>query len=291
MVLFEGYSQEELTPILKILNELVMNSGNVPQHLIPPEMKTKSGEEAMSEVLKQAGTVTGRQEKVAEKRRQTLSAGIQPPKFMQNAMQPEAAQTAGKELEHRPAQSGNNQTPMSGRTTPEKAVAKPQPQPSKPSTARMQPDANPVQMHQTESNPKATSQKTEHTQDGTNLSASRKNETEKAQEQLRQPEQKNDAAAASLATMPQKSDTVKPNLPPQTMTEPEARNQQSEPKTAMRDVSAMSKAELRNFFAATDRMVLQKILLAKGEFPNRGIFLGRASEQQMREYARLIMNA
>lgn len=276
MVLFEGYSQEELTPILKILNELVMNSGNVPQHLIPPEMKVKSGEEAMSEVLKQAGTAAGRQEKVAEKRKQTLSAGIQPPKFMQNAMQPETAQTAEKELEHRPAQSGNNQTPISGRTAPEKAVAKPQPKPSQSSAAQPKPDANQVQTHQKPSDLKAASQKA----DGTNQPITpRKNETEKAQEQMRTPEPQNNAMSASPVTMPQ------------AMAEPEVKTRQPEPKETTPDVFAMSKAELRNFFAATDRMVLQKILLAKGEFPNRGIFLGRASEQQMREYANLVINA
>jgi hypothetical protein len=57
------------------------------------------------------------------------------------------------------------------------------------------------------------------------------------------------------------------------------------------DVMTMSKAELRNFFATVDRMAFQKLLQSKGEFANRGIFLGRASEQQMREYAKLVLNA
>ena len=85
MVLFEGYTQEELAPILQTLNKLALNVGNVP-HVIPPEMKPKSGDEAMNEVLRQAEKPAGRQEKVAEQRRQSLTAGIQPPKFMENAM-------------------------------------------------------------------------------------------------------------------------------------------------------------------------------------------------------------
>ena len=96
MVLFEGYTQEELAPILQTLNKLALNVGNVP-HVIPPEMKPKSGDEAMNEVLQQAEKPAGRQEKVAEQRRQSLTAGIQPPKFMENAMKQTEEKAAPKE--------------------------------------------------------------------------------------------------------------------------------------------------------------------------------------------------
>lgn len=219
MVLFEGYTQEELAPILQTLNKLALNVGNVP-HVIPPEMKPKSGDEAMNEVLRQAEKPAGRQEKVAEQRRQSLTAGIQPPKFMENAMKQAEEKAAPKE--------------------PPKPVKPEKPEPAAPSA-------------------------------------------------------KNQAKPAAK--------TPAPALKPQE-TAPQSKKEPAKPAQAIEngtiqsakvpekpDVMTMSKAELRNFFATVDRMAFQKLLQSKGEFANRGIFLGRASEQQMREYARLVLNA
>lgn len=219
MVLFEGYTQEELAPILQTLNKLALNVGNVP-HVIPPEMKPKSGDEAMNEVLRQAEKPAGRQEKVAEQRRQSLTAGIQPPKFMENAMKQTEEKAAPKEPP-KPAKPEKPEPAAPGAKSAVKPAAKtPAPAP-KPQETAPQPKKEPAKPAQTAG-----------------------------------------SGIAQAAKTPEKP-----------------------------DVMTMSKAELRNFFATVDRMAFQKLLQSKGEFANRGIFLGRASEQQMREYARLVLNA
>lgn len=226
MVLFEGYTQEELAPILQTLNKLALNVGNVP-HVIPPEMKPKSGDEAMNEVLRQAEKPAGRQEKVAEQRRQSLTAGIQPPKFMENAMKQTEEKAAPKEPP-KPAKPEKPEPAAPGAKSVAKPAAKtPAPAP-KPQETAPQPKKEPAKPAQTAG-----------------------------------------SGVAQTAKTPA-PETKEPEKP---------------------DVMTMSKAELRNFFATVDRMAFQKLLQSKGEFANRGIFLGRASEQQMREYARLVLNA
>ena len=256
MVLFEGYTQEELAPILQTLNKLALNVGNVP-HVIPPEMKPKSGDEAMNEVLRQAEKPAGRQEKVAEQRRQSLTAGIQPPKFMENAMKQTEEKAAPKE--------------------PPKPVKPEKPEPAAPSAKNQ---ANPAAktpapaLKPQETAPqskKEPAKPAQATENGTIQSA--KVPEKPAQETTKQ--------AASPAPVTQ----AKPMTQPAKTPAPETQ----EPERP--DVMTMSKAELRNFFATVDRMAFQKLLQSRGEFANRGIFLGRASEQQMREYARLVLNA
>lgn len=256
MVLFEGYTQEELAPILQTLNKLALNVGNVP-HVIPPEMKPKSGDEAMNEVLRQAEKPAGRQEKVAEQRRQSLTAGIQPPKFMENAMKQTEEKAAPKE--------------------PPKPVKPEKPEPAAPSAKNQAkpaaktpaPALKPQETApQSKKEPAKPAQATEN---GTIQSA--KVPEKPAQETTKQ--------AASPAPVTQ----AKPMTQPAKTPAPETQ----EPERP--DVMTMSKAELRNFFATVDRMAFQKLLQSRGEFANRGIFLGRASEQQMREYARLVLNA
>lgn len=256
MVLFEGYTQEELAPILQTLNKLALNVGNVP-HVIPPEMKPKSGDEAMNEVLRQAEKPAGRQEKVAEQRRQSLTAGIQPPKFMENAMKQTEEKAAPKE--------------------PPKPVKPEKPEPAAPSAKNQAkpaaktpaPALKPQETApQSKKEPAKPAQATEN---GTIQSA--KVPEKPAQETTKQ--------AASPAPVTQ----AKPMTQPAKTPAPETQ----EPERP--DVMTMSKAELRNFFATVDRMTFQKLLQSRGEFANRGIFLGRASEQQMREYARLVLNA
>lgn len=256
MVLFEGYTQEELAPILQTLNKLALNVGNVP-HVIPPEMKPKSGDEAMNEVLRQAEKPAGRQEKVAEQRRQSLTAGIQPPKFMENAMKQTEEKAAPKEppkpaKPEKPepaAPSAKNQAKPAAKT-PAPAL---KPQETAPQSKKE--PAKPVQA----------------TENGTIQSA--KVPEKPAQETTKQ--------AASPAPVTQAKPMTQPAKTPAPETQEPGRP----------DVMTMSKAELRNFFATVDRMAFQKLLQSKGEFANRGIFLGRASEQQMREYARLVLNA
>ena len=253
MVLFEGYTQEELAPILQTLNKLALNVGNVP-HVIPPEMKPKSGDEAMNEVLRQAEKPAGRQEKVAEQRRQSLTAGIQPPKFMENAMKQTEEKAAPKEppkpVKPEPAAPGAKSVAKPAAKTPAPA---PKPQETAPQSKKE--PAKPAQA----------------TENGTIQSA--KVPEKPAQETTKQ--------AASPAPVTQ----AKPMTQPAKTPAPETQ----EPERP--DVMTMSKAELRNFFATVDRMAFQKLLQSRGEFANRGIFLGRASEQQMREYARLVLNA
>lgn len=272
MVLFEGYSQEELVPILKVLNELVMDSGNVPEHLIPPEMKPKSGETAMAEALKQAGAALGRQEKVAEKRRQTLSANIQPPKFMQNAMKNEETQSETKAAEQRDKQAVSGTMAAADPTVSKNTMEKQQPQ-TKPEP-KTQPAA-PVIKDEAKSSCASAME---------GQSATAQTKPENTANQQPQAEGRKEAPSSSA---PARMETT----PAQPASNPVVPAPQPEAKTAAPDVTQMSKADLRNFFIATDRMVLQKILQTRGEFPNRGIFLGKASEQQMREYAKLVISA
>lgn len=254
MVLFEGYTQEELAPILQTLNKLALNVGNVP-HVIPPEMKPKSGDEAMNEVLRQAEKPAGRQEKVAEQRRQSLTAGIQPPKFMENAMKQTEEKAAPKEPP-KPVKPEKPEPAAPGAKNVAKPAAKtPAPKPQETAPQSKKEPAKPAQA----------------TENGTIQSA--KVPEKPAQETTKQ--------AASPAPVTQ----AKPMTQPAKTPAPETQ----EPERP--DVMTMSKAELRNFFATVDRMAFQKLLQSRGEFANRGIFLGRASEQQMREYARLVLNA
>lgn len=239
MVLFEGYTQEELAPILQTLNTLALNVGNVP-HVIPPEMKPKSGDEAMNEVLRQAERPAGRQEKVAEQRRQSLTAGIQPPKFMENAM---------KQTEEK-AEPKEQPKPVKSEKAPESVAPNAKSQ-AKPAAKTPAPALKP---QETEPQPK-------------------KEPAKPAQETTKQ------------AVSPAPAKQEKPMTQPAKTPAPETQ----EPEKP--DVMTMSKAELRNFFATVDRVAFQKLLQSRGEFANRGIFLGRASEQQMREYAKLVLNA
>ena len=228
--------------------------GNVP-HVIPPEMKPKSGDEAMNEVLRQAEKPAGRQEKVAEQRRQSLTAGIQPPKFMENAMKQTEEKAAPKEPP-KPAKPEKPEPAAPGAKSVAKPAAKtPAPKPQETAPQSKKEPAKPAQA----------------TENGTIQSA--KVPEKPAQETTKQ--------AASPAPVTQ----AKPMTQPAKTPAPETQ----EPERP--DVMTMSKAELRNFFATVDRMAFQKLLQSKGEFANRGIFLGRASEQQMREYARLVLNA
>lgn len=248
MVLFEGYTQEELAPILQTLNKLALNVGNVP-HVIPPEMKPKSGDEAMNEVLQQAEKPAGRQEKVAEQRRQSLTAGIQPPKFMENAMKQTEEKAAPKEPP-KPVKPEKPEPAAPGAKSVAKPAAKtPAPAP-KPQETAPRPKKEPAKPAQTAKTPE-------------------------------KPVRETAKQAASQAPVMQEKPMTQPAKTPA----PEAK----EPEKP--DVMTMSKAELRNFFATVDRMAFQKLLQSKGEFANRGIFLGRASEQQMREYAKLVLNA
>ena len=256
MVLFEGYTQEELAPILQTLIKLALNVGNVP-HVIPPEMKPKSGDEAMNEVLRQAEKPAGRQEKVAEQRRQSLTAGIQPPKFMENAMKQTEEKAAPKEPPKPVKPEKPEPAAPSAKNQAKPAVKTPAPAPKPQETAP-----------QSKKEPAKPAQATEN---GTIQSA--KVPEKPAQETTKQ--------AASPAPVTQ----AKPMTQPAKTPAPETQ----EPERP--DVMTMSKAELRNFFATVDRMAFQKLLQSRGEFANRGIFLGRASEQQMREYARLVLNA
>lgn len=247
MVLFEGYTQEELAPILQTLNKLALNVGNVP-HVIPPEMKPKSGDEAMNEVLQQAEKPAGRQEKVAEQRRQSLTAGIQPPKFMENAMKQTEEKAAPKEPP-KPVKPEKPEPAAPGAKSVAKPAAKtPAPAPKPQETPR--PKKEPAKPAQTAKTPE-------------------------------KPVRETAKQAASQAPVMQEKPMTQPAKTPA----PETK----EPEKP--DVMTMSKAELRNFFATVDRMAFQKLLQSKGEFANRGIFLGRASEQQMREYAKLVLNA
>lgn len=239
MVLFEGYTQEELAPILQTLNKLALNVGNVP-HVIPPEMKPKSGDEALNEVLRQAEKPAGRQEKVAEQRRQSLTAGIQPPKFMENAMKQTEEKAEPKE-QPKPVKSEKAPEPIAPNT---KSQAKPAAKTPAPA----------LKPQETEPQPKKAPEK---------------------------PAQETTKQAASPAPAKQE----KP------MTQPAKTPAPEKPEPEKPDVMTMSKAELRNFFATVNRMAFQKLLQSRGEFANRGIFLGRASEQQMREYAKLVLNA
>ena len=248
MVLFEGYTQEELAPILQTLNKLALNVGNVP-HVIPPEMKPKSGDEAMNEVLQQAEKPAGRQEKVAEQRRQSLTAGIQPPKFMENAMKKTEEKAAPKEPP-KPVKPEKPEPAAPGAKSVAKPAAKtPAPAP-KPQETAPRPKKEPAKPAQTAKTPE-------------------------------KPVRETAKQAASQAPVMQEKPMTQPAKTPA----PETK----EPEKP--DVMTMSKAELRNFFATVDRMAFQKLLQSKGEFANRGIFLGRASEQQMREYAKLVLNA
>lgn len=248
MVLFEGYTQEELAPILQTLNKLALNVGNVP-HVIPPEMKPKSGDEAMNEVLQQAEKPAGRQEKVAEQRRQSLTAGIQPPKFMENAMKQTEEKAAPKEPP-KPVKPEKPEPAAPGAKSVAKPAAKtPAPAP-KPQETAPRPKKEPAKSAQTAKTPE-------------------------------KPVRETAKQAASQAPVMQEKPMTQPAKTPA----PETK----EPEKP--DVMTMSKAELRNFFATVDRMAFQKLLQSKGEFANRGIFLGRASEQQMREYAKLVLNA
>lgn len=248
MVLFEGYTQEELAPILQTLNKLALNVGNVP-HVIPPEMKPKSGDEAMNEVLQQAEKPAGRQEKVAEQRRQSLTAGIQPPKFMENAMKQTEEKAAPKEPP-KPVKPEKPEPAAPGAKSVAKPAAKtPAPAP-KPQETAPRPKKEPAKPAQTAKTPE-------------------------------KPVRETAKQAASQAPVMQEKPMTQPAKTPV----PETK----EPEKP--DVMTMSKAELRNFFATVDRMAFQKLLQSKGEFANRGIFLGRASEQQMREYAKLVLNA
>lgn len=254
MVLFEGYTQEELAPILQTLNKLALNVGNVP-HVIPPEMKPKSGDEAMNEVLRQAEKPAGRQEKVAEQRRQSLTAGIQPPKFMENAMKQTEEKAAPKEPPKPVKPEKPEPAAPSAKSVAKPAAKTPAPKPQETAPQSKKEPAKPAQA----------------TENGTIQSA--KVPEKPAQETTKQ--------AASPAPVTQ----AKPMTQPAKTPAPETQ----EPERP--DVMTMSKAELRNFFATVDRMAFQKLLQSRGEFANRGIFLGRASEQQMREYARLVLNA
>lgn len=256
MVLFEGYTQEELAPILQTLNKLALNVGNVP-HVIPPEMKPKSGDEAMNEVLRQAEKPAGRQEKVAEQRRQSLTAGIQPPKFMENAMKQTEEKAAPKE--------------------PPKPVKPEKPEPAAPSAKNQ---AKPAAK--------------------TPAPALKPQETApQSKKEPAKPAQAIENGTIQSAKVPEKpaQETTKQTASPAPVTQAKPMTQSAKtlaPETKepeKPDVMTMSKAELRNFFATVDRMAFQKLLQSKGEFANRGIFLGRASEQQMREYARLVLNA
>lgn len=256
MVLFEGYTQEELAPILQTLNKLALNVGNVP-HVIPPEMKPKSGDEAMNEVLRQAEKPAGRQEKVAEQRRQSLTAGIQPPKFMENAMKQTEEKAAPKE--------------------PPKPVKPEKPEPAAPSAKNQ---AKPAAK--------------------TPAPALKPQETApQSKKEPAKPAQAIENGTIQSAKVPEKpaQETTKQTASPAPVTQAKPMTQSAKtpaPETKepeKPDVMTMSKAELRNFFAMVDRMAFQKLLQSKGEFANRGIFLGRASEQQMREYARLVLNA
>lgn len=255
MVLFEGYTQEELAPILQTLNKLALNVGNVP-HVIPPEMKPKSGDEAMNEVLRQAEKPAGRQEKVAEQRRQSLTAGIQPPKFMENAMKQTEEKAAPKEPP-KPAKPEKPEPAAPGAKSVVKPAAKtPDPAP-KPQETAPQPKKEPAKPAQTA---------------GSGIAQTAKTPEKPVRETAKQ-------AASQAPVMQEKPMTQPAKTPAPETKEPEKP-----------DVMTMSKAELRNFFATVDRMAFQKLLQSKGEFANRGIFLGRASEQQMREYARLVLN-
>lgn len=256
MVLFEGYTQEELAPILQTLNKLALNAGNVP-HVIPPEMKPKSGDETMNEVLRQAEKPVGRQEKVAEQRRQSLTAGIQPPKFMENAMKQTEEKAAPKE--------------------PPKPVKPEKPEPAAPSAKNQ---AKPAAK--------------------TPAPALKPQETApQSKKEPAKPAQAIENGTIQSAKVPEKpaQETTKQTASPAPVTQAKPMTQSAKtpaPETKepeKPDVMTMSKAELRNFFATVDRMAFQKLLQSKGEFANRGIFLGRASEQQMREYARLVLNA
>lgn len=256
MVLFEGYTQEELAPILQTLNKLALNVGNVP-HVIPPEMKPKSGDEAMNEVLRQAEKPAGRQEKVAEQRRQSLTAGIQPPKFMENAMKQTEEKAAPKE--------------------PPKPVKPEKPEPAAPSAKNQAKPA--VKTPAPASKPQETAPQSK--KEPAKPAQATENGTIQSAKVPEKPAQETTKQAASPAPVTQ----AKPMTQPAKTPAPETQ----EPERP--DVMTMSKAELRNFFATVDRMAFQKLLQSRGEFANRGIFLGRASEQQMREYARLVLNA
>lgn len=299
MVLFEGYTQEELAPIMKTLNELVMSSGDVP-HLIPPEVKPKSGEEAMAEVLKQSGQApVGRQEKVAEKRRQSLGAGIQPPKFMQNvstAQKPavqetseKAAQTV-KGTQKAPVQSKQaapaaTQAPVTGPDTTRSDM------PAKPASSAKAPDIKPEAAVATavKQPAKPVASKTAETPEVSK--AQEKLIAQTAKESAVKPIEPRTESVTKPAHVAPNIQTAKAPAPqPQEMPNATPMAQQLQ-ETKTPDLSQMSKAELRNFFATVDRIAFQKILMARGEFKNKGIFLGTASEQQMREYARLVANA
>lgn len=243
MVLFEGYTQEELAPILQTLNKLTLNVGNVP-HLIPPESNPKSGDEAMNEVLKQAERPAGRQEKVAEQRRQSLAAGIQPPKFMENAMKQTEEKVAPKEPPK--PEKAPEPTAPNAKSQAKPAVKRPAPA-SKPKEMMPQPEKEPVKPV---------------------------NVPEKPVQEI-----------AKQAVSPERATQEKHVTKPIKEQVPETQGSNA------LDVMTMSKAELRNFFTAVDRMAFQKVLQSRGEFANRGIFLARASEQQMREYAKLVLNA
>lgn len=256
MVLFEGYTQEELAPILQTLNKLALNVGNVP-HVIPPEMKPKSGDEAMNEVLRQAEKPAGRQEKVAEQRRQSLTAGIQPPKFMENAMKQTEEKAAPKE--------------------PPKPVKPEKPEPAAPSAKNQAKPA--VKTPAPALKPQETAPQSK--KEPAKPAQATENGTIQSAKVPEKPAQETTKQAASPAPVTQ----AKPMTQPAKTPAPETQ----EPERP--DVMTMSKAELRNFFATVDRMAFQKLLQSRGEFANRGIFLGRASEQQMREYARLVLNA
>lgn len=256
MVLFEGYTQEELAPILQTLNKLALNVGNVP-HVIPPEMKPKSGDEAMNEVLRQAEKPAGRQEKVAEQRRQSLTAGIQPPKFMENAMKQTEEKAAPKE--------------------PPKPVKPKKPEPAAPSAKNQAKPA--VKTPAPALKPQETAPQSK--KEPAKPAQATENGTIQSAKVPEKPAQETTKQAASPAPVTQ----AKPMTQPAKTPAPETQ----EPERP--DVMTMSKAELRNFFVTVDRMAFQKLLQSRGEFANRGIFLGRASEQQMREYARLVLNA
>lgn len=257
MVLFEGYTQEELAPILQTLNTLALNVGNVP-HVIPPEMKPKSGDEAMNEVLRQAERPAGRQERVAEQRRQSLTAGIQPPKFMENAMKQTEEKAEPKE-QPKPVKSEKAPESVAPNAKSQAKPAAKTPAPAlKPQETEPQPKKEPAKPAQT-------------TESGAAQSA-------KAPEK---PAQETTKQAVSPAPAKQEKPMTQPAKTPAPETQ--------EPEKP--DVMTMSKAELRNFFATVDRVAFQKLLQSRGEFANRGIFLGRASEQQMREYAKLVLNA
>lgn len=286
MYLFEGYTKEQILLIMRRMNEIGLDIEETKApHLTPPEVKPKSAKTAISEILQQEGTTHGRQEKVAEKRRQTLSAGIQPPKFMQNAMKAEAGQETAKEAERHAAQPDAERMSASKQTVSDNVATKPQSKTANTSMSQEQSAAKPVQTQQPTTS-KAPAQNAIPAAKTTDRVTPKSVETEQA----KTPEPQT-PAAADRKVMPQEPVNTGSSLPSQATAEPEAKAQRPAAKTAVPDVSAMSKAELRNFFATTDRMALQKVLLARGEFPNRGIFLGRASEQQMREYAKLVLSA